>query len=426
MSPAAGLVAASDGKVSGRERLSPLVRRLLRERHLEARAVTGTGGNGRITPDDVRSLTPASSSSPSPSPSPRRLSPLVKRLLREGGLDPGGIDGTGRDGRITPDDVRAAADPSRGGVRLSPLVKRLLREGELDPGGIDGTGRDGRITPDDVRAAAVDTEAADSSRGAAPDPGDSPDSGSSEDDGTARSWTEPLTRTRRTIARRMHQSLAGTAQLTSAVEADVTRIMRLRSEVRDAARARIGSSISPLAFIAHATARTLAAHPLLNASIDVEAGTCTFHDYVNLGIAVDTPNGLVVPVLRDAHSSDPVELAARIGEVAGRARDRRLRPDDLTGATFTITNTGSAGSLFDTPILDPPQVAILATPQIERRPVVISDAYGDHVAIRERTYLCLTYDHRLVDGADAARFLAALKFALGTDAWGPEVEALRA
>ena len=412
MSSAVGLVAAAAGRAPGRERLSPLVRRLLRERHLEAMAVTGTGGNGRITPDDVRGL--------GPSVSPRRLSPLVKRLLREGGLDPGGIAGTGRDGRITPDDVRTAADPARDRVRLSPLVKRLLREGGLDPGGIAGTGRDGRITPDDVRTAAVDAEANGSSRGAAPGTGTPPD------DGSDRRRTEPLTRTRRTIARRMQQSLATSAQLTSAVEADVTRIMRLRSEVRDAARARIGSSISPLAFIAHATARTLASHPLLNASIDVDAGTCTFHDYVNLGIAVDTPGGLVVPVLRDAHDSDPVELAARIGEVAARARDRRLRPDDLTGGTFTITNTGSAGSLFDTPILDPPQVAILATPQIERRPVVISDAYGDHVAIRERTYLCLTYDHRLVDGADAARFLAALKFALDTDAWGPEVDALRA
>jgi pyruvate dehydrogenase E2 component (dihydrolipoamide acetyltransferase) len=346
-----------------------------------------------------------------------RLSPLVRRLLRERRLHADAVPGTGADGRITPDDVRcpdpSSQPPSR---RLSPLVKRLSREREVDAGGIDGTGRDGRVTPDDVRAAA----AAGSSRRPAPD------AGPSEDGGTARSWTEPLTRTRRTIARRMHQSLTTTAQLTSVVEADVTRIMGLRTEVRDAARARIGTSISPLAFIAHATARTLRSHPLLNASIDAEAGTCTFHDYVDLGIAVDTPNGLMVPVLRDAHASDPVDLASRIGEVAARARDRRVTPDDLAGGTFTITNTGSAGSLFDTPILDPPQVAVLATPQIERRPVVISDAYGDHVAIRERTYLCLTYDHRLVDGADAARFLNALSFALDTDQWGPEVEALRA
>lgn len=344
-----------------------------------------------------------------------RLSPLVRRLLRERDLHAGTVTGTGGSGRITPGDVRAA-DPPRSS-RLSPLVKRLLRERDVDAGGIDGTGRDGRITPDDVRAA--EEAAADVSRGAAPT------TRPSQDEGTARRRTEPLSRTRRTIAQRMHRSLATTAQLTSAVEADVTRIMRLRSEVRDGARARLGTSISPLAFIAHAAARTLSAHPLLNASIDVDAGTCTFHAYVDLGIAVDTPSGLVVPVLRDAHDADPVDLAARIGDVAGRARDRRLSPDDLAGATFTITNTGSAGSLFDTPILDPPQVAILATPQIERRPVVISDEYGDHVAIRERTYLCLTYDHRLVDGADAARFLNALKFALDTDAWGPEIDALR-
>jgi pyruvate dehydrogenase E2 component (dihydrolipoamide acetyltransferase) len=348
--------------------------------------------------------------------------------LHERGVDARQVRGTGRDGRVTPDDVRSSAagrigaderSPSAAGMplagreprRLSPLVRRLLRERDVDARQVTGSGRAGRVTPEDVRSFVE------------PAPGSGSDL--AVGDGSDRTRTEPLSRTRRIIARRMHDSLVTTAQLTSAVEADVTQIMTLRGQIGEAARAALGTSISPLAFIAHATARTLLAHPLLNASMDLEAGTCTFHAHVDLGIAVDTPNGLVVPVLRDAAQSDPLTLQAQIRAVATRARERRLTPDDLAGGTFTLTNTGAAGSLFDTPILNPPQVAILATPKIERRPVVISDEYGDHVAIRERTYLCLTYDHRLVDGADAARFLTDLKAALDTTSWGPEIDALR-
>jgi 2-oxoglutarate dehydrogenase E2 component (dihydrolipoamide succinyltransferase) len=231
---------------------------------------------------------------------------------------------------------------------------------------------------------------------------------------------------RRIIAERMVDSLRTTAQLTSAVEADVTRIMTIRSEVREAAQRRHGVSLSPLAFIAHATVRTLAEHPLLNASIDMEAGEVVYHGPVGLGIAVDAPQGLLVPVIRDAQQLNPIGLQQRIADVAARARDRRLTPDDLQGGTFTITNTGSRGSLFDTPILNPPEVGILATPTIEKRPVIMQgDAGEDRIAIRHRMYLCLTYDHRLVDGADAARFLGALATRLDTWDWGPEVAELR-
>ena len=311
----------------------------------------------------------------------------------------------------------AVLDPAARRRRLSPLVRRLLREHALDPEGLAGTGTDGRLTADDVRAAADRRTAPGGTRPAATAPA---------------TWgggsrTEPLSRTRRVIARRMHDSLLSTAQLTSAVEADVTRIMALRARVRDVARARHGVSLSPLAFLAHATARTLAAHPLLNASIDVDAGERTLHAGVNLGIAVDAPTGLIVPVIRDAHTLGPVTLQLRIAELAERARTRRIGPDDLTGGTFTITNTGSRGSLFDTPILNPPEVGILATPAIEKRPVVITADDGtDRIAVRHRTYLCLTYDHRLVDGADAARFLTDLATAVDSDDWGPEVDALLA
>lgn len=297
-------------------------------------------------------------------------------------------------------------------MRLSPLVHRMLRERGIDPRTLTGTGQGGRISADDVLAAA------DRSR-----------SGGAAAPGTARpvatAGTEPLSRMRKVIAQRMHDSLHGTAQLTSAVEADVSRIMALRTRVRDAARARHGVSLSPMAFLAHATIRALAEHPLLNASIDVDAGTMTLHPQVNLGIAVDAPNGLMVPVIHDAQGLGPVSLQQRIADLAERARTKRITPDDLAGGTFTITNTGSRGSLFDTPILNAPEVGILATPAIEKRPVVVTDEDGtDRIAIRHRTYLCLTYDHRLIDGADAARFLSAIATFADSDDWGPELDDL--
>ncbi len=295
-------------------------------------------------------------------------------------------------------------------MRLSPSVRRLVREHGLDPTGLRATGQGGRLTRDDVLAAVGTGPALARPAAVVAEPGER---------------TEPLSRMRRVIAQRMTESLHTTAQLTSAVEADVTRIMDLRARVRDTARERHGVSISPVAFLAHATIRALQLHPLLNASIDVEAGTFTLHAGVNLGIAVDAPNGLMVPVIRDAQLLGPVSLQQAIADLAERARTRRITPDDLAGGTFTITNTGSRGSLFDTPILNPPEVGILATPAIEKRPVVITGPDGtDRVAIRHRTYLCLTYDHRLIDGADAARFLGELAALVDSDDWGTEIDAL--
>jgi len=305
----------------------------------------------------------------------------------------------------------ATAQPSTeqwSGLRISPLVRGLVRQHGLDPAQLTGTGPDGRITREDVLAALA--AGTDHSTGQAPPAG---------------ARTEKLPRIRRVIAERMHASLQTTAQLTSAVEADVTNIMALRARVRENARARHGVSLSPMAFLAHATVRALLAHPILNGSIDVEAGTFTLHADVGLGIAVDAPTGLMVPVIRDAQTLGPVSLQLRIAELAERARSRRITPDDLTGGTFTITNTGSRGSLFDTPILNTPEVGILATPAIEKRPVVLTDEDGsDRIAIRHRTYLCLTYDHRLIDGADAARFLSDLARLVDSDDWGPEIDEL--
>lgn len=358
-----------------------------------------------------------------------RLSPRVRRLLGEHGLEPTEIHGTGSGGRITPDDVERAAgrrdagNPPGGhawrGLRLSPLVKRLLREHDLDPTRIDGSGTDGRITPDDVHAA---SQTDDGPAGRADTTPSTPAPAGNGDD---RARTEPLSRTRKVIAERMLTSLQTTAQLTAAVEADVTRMMHARARTRDAARARYGITPSPLAFAAKATCRALARHPVINASIDTDAGTVTYHHPVNLGVAVDTPEGLIVPVIHDAHELGVMALQQRINDLAARARDRKLQPDDVTGGTFTITNTGSGGTLFDTPILNPPEAAILATPTIEKRPVVIADEAGnDSIAIRQRTYLCLSYDHRLIDGADAARFLTDLAAQFDETDWEQEVAEL--
>jgi 2-oxoglutarate dehydrogenase E2 component (dihydrolipoamide succinyltransferase) len=234
------------------------------------------------------------------------------------------------------------------------------------------------------------------------------------DFGGAREKVEPLTRIRKAIANSMMRSLQTTAQLTSAVEADVTSIMQLRERHKDAFRAANGVSLSPLAMISRVVVDVLRRHPALNSSIDTEAGTVAYHDFVNLGIAVDTERGLLVPNIKDAQALDVGGIARSIGDLAGRTRERRVTPDDISGGTFTITNTGSRGTLFDTPILNPPEAAILATCAIEKRPVVVEDELGESVAIRWMTYLCLTYDHRIVDGADAARFLTEVKEQLAT------------
>ena len=246
------------------------------------------------------------------------------------------------------------------------------------------------------------------------------------DFGGAREKVEPLTRIRRAIADSMMRSLQTTAQLTAAVEADVTSIMQLRDAHKDAFRAQHGVGLSPLAMIARVVVDVLRRHPAVNASIDTDAGTVTYHDYVNLGIAVDTERGLLVPNIKDAQALDVGGMARAIGDLASRTRDRRVTVEDISGGTFTITNTGSRGTLFDTPILNPPEAAILATCAIEKRPVVVEDDLGESVAIRWMTYLCLTYDHRLVDGADAARFLSEVKEQLAAVDLSGEVRAASA
>ncbi|MCU1590662.1 MAG: sucB [Frankiales bacterium] len=219
-----------------------------------------------------------------------------------------------------------------------------------------------------------------------------------------------MSRLRKVIAARMTESLQTSAQLTTVVEADVTRIARLRQQAKPSFEAREGVKLSFLPFFALATVEALKAHPVVNASIDQAAGTVTYHEGEHLGIAVDTERGLLVPVIHGAGDLNLAGMARKIADLAERTRTNKVTPDELGSGTFTLTNTGSRGALFDTPIINQPQVGILGTGSVVKRAVVVDDPeLGEVVSIRSMVYLALTYDHRIVDGADAARFLVTVK-----------------
>jgi 2-oxoglutarate dehydrogenase E2 component (dihydrolipoamide succinyltransferase) len=217
-----------------------------------------------------------------------------------------------------------------------------------------------------------------------------------------------MSRLRKVIAARMLESLQVSAQLTTVVEVDITRIARLREQAKSAFESREGTKLSFLPFFAVAVCEALKVHPVLNSS--VEGDEITYHGAEHLGIAVDTERGLLVPVIRDAGDLNMGGIARKIADVAARTRDNQISPDELGGGTFTITNTGSRGALFDTPIINQPQVAILGIGSVVKRPMVVKgEDGGETIAIRSMVYLALSYDHRIVDGADAARFLSTLK-----------------
>ena len=228
-------------------------------------------------------------------------------------------------------------------------------------------------------------------------------------DGPQPGSTVKLPRLRQVIAQRMTESLQVSAQLTTVQEVDVTRIARLRARVKADFERREGVKLTFLPFFAKAAIEALKQYPALNASIDVEKKEIVYHGHVHLAIAVDTPRGLLVPVIKNAEDLNIAGLAKRIADVAARTRDGKIGPDELSGGTFTITNIGSVGALFDTPIINQPQVAILGTGAIAKQPKVIDSPEGEVIAIRSVCYLPLTYDHRLVDGADAGRFVSAVR-----------------
>jgi 2-oxoglutarate dehydrogenase E2 component (dihydrolipoamide succinyltransferase) len=290
---------------------------------------------------------------------------------------------------------------------VTPLVRRLAAEQGVDLSAVSGTGVGGRIRKQDVLEAAEKAKAA----AAAPAPAQAaPAAVAKPAPSPLRGRTEKLSRTRALIARRMVESLQISAQLTTVVEVDVTRIARLRDRAKAAFLDRHGVKLSFLPFFALAAVEALRAHPMVNASIDMEAGTVTYHDAEHLGMAVDTERGLLVPVIRDAGDLNLAGLAKRIADVAERTRTNKISPDDLSGGTFTLTNTGSRGALFDTPIINQPQVAILGTGAVVKRAAVVDDPnLGELIVPRSMVFLALSYDHRLVDGADAARFLNTMK-----------------
>ena len=308
------------------------------------------------------------------------------------------------------------ASPHNSSAYATPLVRKIAAERGVDLSTVAGTGVGGRIRKEDILTApttlapvSVPVDRPVESKAHVP-PVQSAVVANYGPPSELRGRTEPMSRLRKVIAERMVESLQISAQLTSVVEVDVTRIALLRNRSKAAFESREGVKLSFLPFFAKAACEALKQFPSVNATLDQEAGTVTYFDAEHVGIAVDTERGLLVPVVRDAGDLNIGGLARKINDLAERTRTNKLSPDELSGGTFTITNTGSRGALFDTPIINQPQVAILGTGAVVKRPVVTTDNTGaDVISIRQMVYLAMTYDHRLVDGADAARFLTAIK-----------------
>jgi pyruvate dehydrogenase E2 component (dihydrolipoamide acetyltransferase) len=318
------------------------------------------------------------------------ITPLVRKLAAEHGVNLATVAGTGVGGRIRKQDVLEAARVLREQQQPAPAPAAVAA----------ADGQQATVAPVPAPAAPA--------RAIVPS--------------TLRGTTERMSRARQLIARRMVESLQVSAQLTTVAEADVTEITRLRQRAKADFEAREGVKLSYLPFFALATLEALKVHPKLNAVLNTEAGQIIYHDAEHLGIAVDTERGLMVPVIRNAGDLNIGGLARKIADLAARTRAGQVSPDELAGGTFTLTNTGSRGALFDTPIINQPQVAILGTGAVVKRPVVMEDpALGEVITVRSMVYLALTYDHRLIDGADAARFLTTVKDRLEEGAFEAEL-----
>jgi pyruvate dehydrogenase E2 component (dihydrolipoamide acetyltransferase) len=277
----------------------------------------------------------------------------------------------------------------------------------VDIASVSGTGVGGRIRKQDVLTAAESKAAPAAAAQAAPAAASAAPSAAAS---SLRGTVKKAPRIRQVIARRMRESLDVSTQLTQVHEVDMTKVAKLRLKAKNSFQAQNGVKLTFLPFIAKAVAEALKQHATLNAAYDEDKQEITYHNAEHLAIAVDTDKGLLVPVISDAGSLNLAGLAGKIADVADRTRNGKIGPDELSGGTFSITNIGSVGALFDTPIINQPQVGILGTGAIVKRPVVVQDENGDDsIAIRSMMYLSLTYDHRLVDGADAGRFLQTLK-----------------
>ncbi|MGQ4405297.1 2-oxoglutarate dehydrogenase, E2 component, dihydrolipoamide succinyltransferase [Streptomyces hayashii] len=301
-----------------------------------------------------------------------------------------------------------AAQASDEGAYVTPLVRKLASENGVDLGSVKGTGVGGRIRKQDVLAAAEAAKAAAS----APAPAAAPAAAKKApalEASPLRGQTVKMPRIRKVIGDNMVKALHEQAQLSSVVEVDITRLMKLRAQAKDSFAAREGVKLSPMPFFVKAAAQALKAHPAVNARINVDEGTITYFDTESIGIAVDSEKGLMTPVIKHAGDLNIAGIAKATADLAGKVRANKITPDELSGATFTISNTGSRGALFDTIIVPPNQVAILGIGATVKRPAVIETEEGTVIGVRDMTYLTLSYDHRLVDGADAARYLTAVK-----------------
>jgi pyruvate dehydrogenase E2 component (dihydrolipoamide acetyltransferase) len=353
------------------------------------------------------------------------ITPLVRKLASEHGVDLGSVRGTGVGGRIRKQDVLEASRAMRAQQAAAPSPAGTAPAGAGRYGGPPGPATVAPVAQPPAAAspaapaaqapfAPAATAQPGTSAPAVPAPGEpaagAPATRPAIEPSPLRGTTERMSRLRQVIAQRMVDSLHTSAQLTTVVEADVTKIARLRQRAKPDFEKREGVRLSFLPFFALATLEALKMHPKLNAVIDTENSEVTYYDVEHLGIAVDTDRGLLVPVIRNAGDLNIGGIARKIDDLARRTRSGQVSPDELSGGTFTLTNTGSRGAIFDTPIINQPQVAILGTGAVVKRPVVLDDPeLGEVIAVRSMVYLALTYDHRLVDGADAARFLGSVK-----------------
>ncbi|WP_335985817.1 2-oxoglutarate dehydrogenase, E2 component, dihydrolipoamide succinyltransferase [Glycomyces sp. MUSA5-2] len=297
-----------------------------------------------------------------------------------------------------------ASKPS--GSYVTPLVRKLAADNGVDLAQVTGSGVGGRVRKEDVQAL-IDAKKAEAPAPAAAAPAKA--ASAPAEVSPLRGRTEKMSRLRQAAAKALLQSMQTTAQLTTVREVDVTKVAKLRAAKKDEFLARHGVKLSFLPFFSIAAIEALQQYPVVNATMNMEEKTITYPEAEHVGFAVDTPKGLIVPVVKNAGDLNIPGLAKRIAEIAKKARDGGLAPDDLFGATFTITNTGSVGALFDTPIVPVGQSAILGTAAIVKRPRVINDPeLGEVIAVRSVMHLTLSYDHRLIDGADAARYLEAV------------------
>jgi pyruvate dehydrogenase E2 component (dihydrolipoamide acetyltransferase) len=404
-------------------------------------AVIGSGAAAPAAPAPAAPEAPAAKAEPVAAPEPAPAAPEQAQASGEGYGGPA-IEAEVPDAAPTAAPTSAptvstpaqASAPASSGTPASgadsgyvtPLVRKLANQHGIELSSLTGTGVGGRIRKQDVLDAAEAKKTAAAETAASAPAASAPAASAAPSAGAAvggqvsslRGTTQKAPRIRQVIARRMRESLDVSTQLTQVHEVDMTKVAKLRARAKNSFQAQNGVKLTFLPFIAKAVAEALKQHPKLNAAYDEDKQEITYHNAEHLAIAVDTDKGLLVPVINDAGSLNLAGLAGKIVDVADRTRNGKIGPDELSGGTFSITNIGSVGALFDTPIINQPQVAILGTGAIVKRAVVVSDENGDDsIAIRSMMYLSLTYDHRLVDGADAGRFLQTLKARLEAGAF---------